>query len=73
MARKWEDSNDKERGAASVPDTGLLRLSLAVMKHHSQKQKGRKGFISPTVPYNRSSAKAMRAGTHTGQGPGARS
>lgn len=72
MARRWEDSDDKERGAASAPHTGLVRVPLAVMKHHDQMLLGRKGFTSFTVPYNSSSAKAVRAGTHTGQGPGAR-
>jgi hypothetical protein len=33
---------------------------------------GRKGFISLKVPYNSSSSKAVKAGTHTGQKPGGR-
>jgi hypothetical protein len=49
----------------------LIRFSIAVMKHHDQKQLGKKGFILLT-PHN-SSLKAVRAGTQAGQEPGGRS
>lgn len=42
------------------------------MKHPDQSKLGRTGFILLRGPYNSSSSKPVRAGTHTGQKPGDR-
>jgi hypothetical protein len=38
----------------------LVRVSIAGMKHHDQKQLGRKGFIELTFPHHCSSQKEIR-------------
>jgi hypothetical protein len=42
----------------------LVRVAIAEMKHHDQRNMGRKGFSS--------SLKEIRTGTPTGQNPGGR-
>jgi len=47
----------------------LVRATTAVMKHHDQKQFGKKGFLCLILPYHCSSSKEVRTGTQTGQEP----
>ena len=52
----------------------LVKVSIAVRKHHNQKSKlGRKGFIGLTLPPCGSSLKEVRTGTQIGQEPRGRS
>ena len=51
----------------------LVRVSIAVLKHHDQSNLGRKGFTSRTILCNSSSSKEVRARTQTGQESGSRS
>jgi len=51
----------------------LLRVTIAVIKHHDQSNLGRKGSIWLTLPYHCSSMKEIRTGTQTGQESGGRS
>ena len=48
----------------------LVWVSVAMAKHHNQKQLGRKGFIGLSLlPHYCSSLKDIRTGTQTGQEP----
>jgi hypothetical protein len=49
------------------------RVTMAVMKHHDQKQVGKKRFIWLTLPRHSSLLKEVRTGTQLGQEPGGRS
>jgi hypothetical protein len=49
----------------------LVRVTIAVMKHHDPKHLGAKGLISLTVSYNKSASKAVRAEMHKGRNLGA--
>lgn len=52
----------------------LLRVDIAVMTYHDQKQLGKEGFISLSVPLEKSLlAKSVRVGTQARQKPGGRS
>ena len=53
--------------------TVLVRVTIAVMKHHDQGNLGKKGFIQLTLPYHCSSSKEVRTGTQTWQEPAGRS
>jgi hypothetical protein len=44
-----------------------LRVTIAVMKQHQQRNLERKGFIQLTLPHCCSSLKAVSTGTHTGE------
>jgi hypothetical protein len=41
----------------------LVRVSVAVMKHHDQSNLGRKGFILLTLPHHSPLLKEAKAGT----------
>lgn len=47
------------------------RLIVAVMKHHDQRNLGRKGLILVTLPQDSSSLEEVSTGTQTEQDPGA--
>jgi hypothetical protein len=52
----------------------LVRVAVAVMKHHDQRRNmGRKRFIWLTFVHHSLLSKEVRAGTHAGQEPGDRS
>jgi hypothetical protein len=51
---------------------GLVRLSIAVMKHHGQSNLDKTGFIWIMLPHCCSSLKEVRTGTQTLQEPGGR-
>ena len=55
------------------PTPFLVRVTIAVMKHHDQKQLGEKRVFMLTVSYNGLSSKAVRTETHIGHEPGGRS
>lgn len=57
------------RGTDTKYTSIIVRVTVALMKHHDQKQPGKEDVISLAVPQNRSSSKAVRAGTHPGQEP----
>jgi hypothetical protein len=40
----------------------LVRVSVAVIKHHDRRNMGMKGFISVILPYHRSSSEEVRTG-----------
>ena len=50
-----------------------LRVSIAVTKHHDQKQVGEERFIWLTLPYHSSSLAEARTGTQTELEPEGRS
>ena len=62
-------SNTNLRGSGTV----LVRVTIAVMKHHDLKQAGRTRFISLKLLHCSPSLKDVRAGTHAGQESGDRS
>jgi hypothetical protein len=49
------------------PMSVLVKVTIAVMKHHDQNNLGRKGFIWLTLPHHCSSWKEVGTGTKTGQ------
>lgn len=51
----------------------LVRITMAMMKHHDHKQVGRRGFTQLTLPHHSPSLKEVKAGTQTGPEPGGRS
>ena len=65
---KQSSSGSNWLSSKSSNDETML-LFITVIKHHDQNKIGVESW-SLTVPYNSSSSKAVRAGTHTGQEPG---
>jgi hypothetical protein len=50
----------------------LVRVAMAVMKHHDQSTLEREGLIRLLLPQHCSSLKEIRTGTQTEQEPGGR-
>lgn len=48
----------------------LLGVTIYVVKHHSQRKLGRKGFIQLMVSHHNLSLNEVRTGTQVGKGPG---
>lgn len=44
--------------------TVLVKVAISVIKHYDPKQCGKRGFVLFTVPYYKSSLKAVRVRTH---------
>lgn len=53
--------------------TFLVRITIAMLEHHDQRDLWRKGFSWLKLPHYSSSLKEVRTGTQTGQDPGGRS
>jgi hypothetical protein len=63
------EGSSKPEGLIDV----LFRIAVAVMKHHDQRNLGRKGFTWLALPHHCSSSMEVRTGTQTGQEPGVKS
>lgn len=61
-------------GKDSVPESNskCALVRVAVMKHHDQRNVGRRGFLWLTLPGNSASLRELSAVTQAGQEPGAR-
>lgn len=53
--------------------TVLIRVSIAVMRHHDKNKLGREGLIQLTLPHHCLLLKEVRTGTQAEQEPGGRS
>lgn len=57
-------------GTRSLSLTALVRVSIAVTKHHDLRNLGQEGFSQLMLPHHNSSWKEVRIGAQARQGPG---
>lgn len=64
---------NEEKTVKTGTQAVLVRVAIAVPKHHDQSKLGRKGFIWLTLPHHSPSRKEVRTGTQAEQKRGGRS